>query len=83
MAMNIDLKNLNVNDLKDQILKAVDKKTLIKIGIAFGAIILFLIIYYLVVNPIVKNKKAQVDDMNKKKSNIVKMTNDLSSMKRS
>ena len=70
MAMNIDLKNLNVNDLKDQILKAVDKKTLIKIGIAFGAIILFLIIYYLVVNPIVKNKKAQVDDMNKKKSNI-------------
>ena len=82
MAMNIDLKNLNVNDLKDQILKAVDKKTLIKIGIAFGAIILFLIIYYLVVNPIVKNKKAQVDDMNKKKSNIVKMTNDLSSMKK-
>ena len=58
MAMNIDLRNLNVNDLKDQILKAVDKKTLIKIGIAFGAIILFLIIYYLVVNPIVKNKKA-------------------------
>ena len=30
---NIDLKNLKVEDLKEQILKFADKKTLIKIGI--------------------------------------------------
>ena len=29
---NIDLKNLKVEDLKEQILKFADKKTLIKIG---------------------------------------------------
>ena len=33
---NIDLKNLNMQDLKEQILKFADKKTLIKIGIGVG-----------------------------------------------
>ena len=34
MAMNIDLKNLNMSDIKDQITKLLaDKKTLTKIGI--------------------------------------------------
>ena len=32
MAMNIDLKNLNMSDIKDQITKLADKKTLTKIG---------------------------------------------------
>ena len=41
---NIDLKNLKVEDLKEQILKFADKKTLIKIGIGFGGLIFFLII---------------------------------------
>ena len=44
LDMNIDLKNLNMSDLKDKILKLADKKTLIKIGIISGAIIFFLII---------------------------------------
>ena len=34
--MNIDLKNMNMTDLKEQILKNLDKKTLIKIGIGVG-----------------------------------------------
>ncbi len=33
MDMNIDLKNLNMSDIKDQITKLADKKTLTKIGI--------------------------------------------------
>ena len=44
MAMNIDLKNLNMSDIKDQITKLADKKTLTKIGIIVGSIVLFLII---------------------------------------
>ena len=44
MDLNIDLKNINVGDLKEK-LKAVDKKTLIKFGIGFAAIIIFLIGY--------------------------------------
>ena len=60
MAMNIDLKNLNMSDIKDQITKLADKKTLTKIGIIFGAIVLFLIIYYAILNPMVKSRKAKL-----------------------
>ena len=45
-------------------LKLADKKTLIKIGNGVGAVIVFLIIYYAVLNPIVNKKKVQIDDMN-------------------
>ena len=69
---NIDLKNLNIEDLKEQILKFADKKTLIKIGIGFGGLIIFLIIYYAVINPIVEKKKVQIEDMNIKKQEKIK-----------
>ena len=81
MAMNIDLKNLNMSDIKDQITKLADKKTLTKIGIIVGAVVLFLIIYYAVLNPMVKSRKAKLDDMNLKKQEIVKFTNDINAMK--
>ena len=42
---NLDLKNLNVEDLKQKVLAFADKKTLIKVGISLGSIIVFLIIY--------------------------------------
>ena len=78
---NIDLKNLKVEDLKEQILKFADKKTLIKIGIGFGGLIFFLIIYYAIINPIVIKKKAQIDDMNKKRQETQKNLSDIKSMK--
>ena len=58
---NIDLKNINMADIKEKI-SAIDRKTWIKFGIGFGSIILFLIIYYAILNPIVKNKKALHQD---------------------
>ena len=67
MDLNIDFKNLKIEDIKEKLLKLADKKTLIKIGIGAGAVIIFLIIYYAVLNPIVNKKKKQLDDMNKKK----------------
>ena len=67
MDLNIDFKNLKIEDIKEKLLKSADKKTLIKIGIGVGAVIIFLIIYYAVLNPIVNKKKKQLDDMNKKK----------------
>ena len=42
----MDLKSIDINDLKEKVLK-LDKKTLIKFGIGFGALILFLIIKFL------------------------------------
>ena len=60
---NIDLKNISLEDIQAK-LKKVEKKTWIKIGVSFGAVIFFLIIFYGVLNPIVKKKKAQLNEMN-------------------
>jgi len=82
MAMNIDLKNLNMSDIKDQITKlSKDKKMLTKIGIIFGAVVLFLIIYYAILSPMVDSRKAKIDDMNIKKKETEQFTNDVISMK--
>ena len=42
---NIDLKNINLEDIKQKVLQLADRKTLIKVGISVGAIIIFLIIF--------------------------------------
>ena len=76
-----ELKNLNMDDLKAKILAFADKKTLIKIGISLGSIIVFLIIYYAVLNPIVEKKRAQITDMNTKQDEIVKFEKDIVSIK--
>ena len=77
-----ELKNLNMDDIKAKVTAFADKKTLIKIGISLGSIIVFLIIYYVILNPIVKEKKAQITDMNTKQTEIVKFNNDIISVKR-
>ena len=43
---NIDLKNITLEDIQAK-LKNVEKKTWIKIGSSVGAVIVFLIIFYL------------------------------------
>ena len=48
----MDLKNITMDDLKAKF-ATIDKKTLIKFGAGFGAILIFLIIYYAVLNPMV------------------------------
>ena len=73
---NIDLKNISIEDIKSK-LKRVEKKTWIKVGISAGAVIIFLIIFYGVLNPIVNNKKAQLENMNKKKAETQKILQDI------
>ncbi len=72
----MDLKNITMDDLKEK-LAAFDKKTLIKFGIGFGSIILFLIIYYAILNPMVKERKATHEDKVLKLQEIQKMENDI------
>ena len=55
----MDLNNINLEDIKEKLL-SIDKKTLIKYGSVVGAVILFLIIYYAILNPIVVKKRAQL-----------------------
>ena len=77
---NIDFKNINLEDIKAKLL-AIDKKTLIKIGVAVGSVIFFLIIYYAILNPIVNKKKIQLDDLNSKKEEIIKLNKEIKSIK--
>ena len=82
MDLNIDFKNLKVDDIKEKLLKLADKKTLTKIGIGAGAVIFFLIIYYAVLNPIVNKKKIQIDDMNNKKQETAEFVQQIKSKQR-
>ena len=77
-----ELKNLNMQDLKAKVIAFADKKTLIKIGISLGSIIVFLIIYYAILNPIVKDKKAKISDMQTKQEEITKFTQDIQKIKK-
>ena len=81
MDLKIDLKNLDINDIKAKVLQFTDKKTLIKIGISLGAIIVFLIIYYSILNPLVNKKKLQLNEMNQKKEETAKFINEIKSKK--
>ena len=76
----MDLKNMNMSDLKGK-LAVIDKKTFIKFGIGFGAIILFLIIYYVVLNPMVKERKAKYADKLLKENEISQFNNDIVTFK--
>lgn len=62
----MDLKNIKIEDLKELALKYSDKKTLIKIGISVGAVIIFLIIYYAILSPMVDKRKAKLAEMTTK-----------------
>ena len=77
----MDLNNINFDDIKEKLLN-IEKKTLIKYGSVVVAVILFLIIYYAILNPIVINKRTQLNEMNLKKQEIVKFEKELISIKK-
>ena len=73
----MDLKNLTMSDLKAKFSGAADKKTLIKFGIGFGAIIIFLIVYYAILNPMVKERKVKYEDKLLKENEITQFENEI------
>ena len=76
----MDLKNITMGDLKQK-LASVEKKTLIKFGSGFGAIVLFLIIYYIILNPMVKERKAKYNDKILKQNEIAQFENEIITFK--
>ena len=85
--MNLDaIKNLDIKDLLSKfkggggILD--DKKLLVKFGIGLGAILLFLIIYYAFVAPIVKNQEIKINEMNDNKDKITEYTENIINLKK-
>ena len=77
----MDLKNMTMDDLKQK-LSGIDKKTLIKFGIGVGAVIIFLIIYYVILSPMVKERRAKFDDKILKENEISKFENDIITLKK-
>ena len=77
----MDLKDIKIEDIKTKILSVTDRKTIIKFGIGIASIIIFLIIYYLILNPIVKAKKSQLEDMTNKQFEIVQFEQEIISNK--
>ena len=73
----MDLKNITISDLKTKFAGAADKKTLIKFGIGFGGVILFLIIYYAILNPMVKERKVKYEDKLLKENEISQFENEI------
>ena len=76
----MDLKDIKIEDIKTKIL-SIDRKTIIKFGIGIASIIIFLIIYYLILNPIVKAKKSQLEDMTNKQTEIAQFEQEIISNK--
>ena len=72
----MDLKDIKIEDIKTKI-SSIDRKTLIKFGIGFTSIIIFLVIYYLILDPIVKAKKSQLEDMTNKQTEIAQFEQEI------
>ncbi len=70
------LKKLDIKDLLEKIKAGggtnvfKDKKTLIKFGAMGGAILIFLIIYYAFVSPVISAQKERINIMNENQTNI-------------
>ena len=83
--MNLEsLKNMDVNDLlaklKSQSDMFKDKKLMIKIGLGFGSILIFLIIYYGFVSPVVKEQQIKIAEMEDNQNKIVAFTDNMAQL---
>ncbi len=78
-----NLKNLDVKDLLSK-LKSLDlfnnKKTLIKFGIGFGAVFIFLIFYYVFVSPIINEQELKLATMKENQQKIEEYNNNINTL---
>ena len=76
------LKDLDLNDVFAKLKSGGlgDKKTLIKFGGGFGAILVFLIGYYAFVSPIVKQQEEQINLMNENRIKIEEFKNNIGTL---
>jgi len=76
------LKDLDLNDIITKLKSGAlaDKKTLIKFGGGFVAILIFLIGYYAFVSPIVNQQKEQISLMNENKIKIEEFKNNIGTL---
>jgi Tfp pilus assembly protein PilO len=78
-----NLKNIDVNDLFNKLKSGGfgDKKLLIKFGIGFGAVLIFLIIYYVFVSPVVTAQEEKLKIMKENVEKITEFNNNIGTLK--
>jgi len=78
-----NLKNIDINDLFNKLKSGGfgDKKLLTKFGIGFGAVLIFLIIYYVFVSPVVTVQEEKLKIMNENKEKIIEFKNNIETLK--
>ena len=76
------LKDLDLNDIFAKLKSGglADKKTLIKFGVGFVAILIFLIAYYVFVSPKVKQQEEKIAQMGENKIKIEEFKNDIGAL---
>ena len=76
------LKDLDLNDIFAKLKSGGlgDKKTLIKFGAGFGAILVFLIGYYVFVSPTIKQQEEQINLMNENRIKIDEFKNNIGTL---
>ena len=79
-----NLKNIDVNDLFNKLKSGglADKKLLIKFGIGFGAVLIFLIIYYIFVSPKIASQEEKIKIMNENREKIIEFNNNIGKLKK-
>ena len=79
------LKNMDLNDLMSKLKSGGlgDKKILIKFGIGFVAVLVFLIGYYVFVSPIIKSQEEQIMLMEENKNKISEFNSNIITIKKS
>ena len=78
-----NLKNIDINDLFNKLKSGGfgDKKLLIKFGIGFGAVLIFLIIYYVFVSPVVTAQEEKLKIMSENREKIIEFNNSIGTLK--
>ena len=79
-----NLKNMDLSDLMSKLKSGSlgDKKTLIKFGIGFGAILVFLIGYYFFISPVIKAQEEQIMLMEENKNKILEFSDNIVTLKK-
>ena len=76
-----ELKNMDIKDLLSKFKGSGgilgDQKLLVKFGIGFGSVVIFLIIYYVLVSPEVYDRKTRIDVMNKNQNKIAEYNDNI------
>ena len=79
-----NLKNIDVNDLFNKLKSGglADKKLLIKFGIGFGAVLIFLMIYYIFVSPKIAAQEEKIKIMNENREKIIEFNNNIGTLEK-